>query len=142
MIKVSGHRIGTAEVESALASPSSIVVEAAVVGYPHEVKGEGIYAFVILKGGLTHASPEQLDEIRRSVRQGVGPLATPDFIQVFPALQNTHSGDQGVLQGYSGVIQDLRWGLARRARGALRDPSSRSFRRCRRRALGRSCAGF
>ena len=102
VIKVSGHRIGTAEVESALASPSSIVVEAAVVGYPHEVKGEGIYAFVILKGGLTHASPEQLDEIRRSVRQGVGPLATPDFIQVLPALQNTHSGDQGYSRGTQG----------------------------------------
>lgn len=90
VINVSGHRIGTAEVESALVSHEA-VAEAAVVGYPHEVKGEGIYAFVILKEGY-----EPSDDLRKvlegHVRQVIGPIAKPDKIQFVPGLPKTRSG--------------------------------------------------
>lgn len=90
VINVSGHRIGTAEVESALVSHEA-VAEAAVVGYPHEVKGEGIYAFVILKEGY-----EPSDELRKvlegHVRSVIGPIAKPDKIQFCPGLPKTRSG--------------------------------------------------
>ena len=90
VINVSGHRIGTAEVESALVSHAK-VAEAAVVGMPHEVKGQGIYAFVVLKAGL-----EGTDDLRKElvghVRKEIGPIASPDKIQFANALPKTRSG--------------------------------------------------
>ncbi len=90
VIKISGHRIGTAEVESALVSHPS-VAEAAVVGPPHEVKGQSIYAFVTLKVG-----EEESDDLKKDlvahVRQVIGPIASPDKIQFAEALPKTRSG--------------------------------------------------
>jgi acetyl-CoA synthetase len=90
VIKVSGHRIGTAEVESAFVSHPS-VAEAAVVGMPHPIKGEGIYAFVTLKTGV-----EKTDELKKElvawVRKQIGPLASPDKIQFADGLPKTRSG--------------------------------------------------
>jgi acetyl-CoA synthetase len=90
VINVSGHRIGTAEVESALVAHQS-VAEAAVVGIPHDLKGQGIYAFVTLKVGV-----EKTDELKKElvahVRQEIGPIATPDKIQFADALPKTRSG--------------------------------------------------
>ncbi len=90
VINVSGHRIGTAEVESALVSHEK-VVEAAVVGIPHEIKGTGIYAFVTLK-----ANVEKSDQLKKDlvahVRKEIGPIATPDRIQFADALPKTRSG--------------------------------------------------
>ena len=90
VINVSGHRLGTAEIESALvANPR--VAEAAVVGYPHDIKGQGIYAFVTLKTGEV-ASEEVKKELVLTVRQEIGPIATPDLIQWAPRLPKTRSG--------------------------------------------------
>jgi acetyl-CoA synthetase len=90
VINVSGHRMGTAEVESALVAHHS-VAEAAVVGYPHDIKGQGIYAYVTLKAGIE--STEQLrQELRTTVRQIIGPIAAPDVIQWAPGLPKTRSG--------------------------------------------------
>jgi acetyl-CoA synthetase len=90
VINVSGHRMGTAEVESALVSHAA-VAEAAVVGYPHDIKGEGIYAYVILKTGVT--IPEGIEKILRGhVREEIGPIASPDFIHIVPELPKTRSG--------------------------------------------------
>jgi acetyl-CoA synthetase len=90
VMNVSGHRIGTAEVESALVAHPK-VAEAAVVGCPHEVKGQGIYAYVTLKSG--EAPSEQLrGELAKWVRKEIGPIATPDFIQWAPGLPKTRSG--------------------------------------------------
>jgi len=90
VINVSGHRIGTAEVESALVSHEK-VAEAAVVGMPHEIKGQGLYAFVTLKAGV-----EESDALRKElvnhVRKEIGPIATPDKIQFTDALPKTRSG--------------------------------------------------
>ena len=90
VINVSGHRMGTAEVESALVSHMS-VAEAAVVGCPHDIKGQGIYAYVTLKAGV-----EPSDELRKQliihVRAEIGPIATPDHLQWAPALPKTRSG--------------------------------------------------
>jgi len=90
VINVSGHRIGTAEVESALVAHSK-VAEAAVVGMPHEVKGQGIYAYVTL-----NADVEKTDELKKEliahVRKEIGPIATPDKIQFTDALPKTRSG--------------------------------------------------
>ena len=92
VINVSGHRIGTAEVESALVS-HEYVSEAAVVGMPHEIKGQGIYAYVTLKS--EYESRDE-DEVRKAlvqhVRKEIGPIATPDIIQFTPALPKTRSG--------------------------------------------------
>jgi acetyl-CoA synthetase len=90
VINVSGHRMGTAEVESALVAHPS-VAEAAVVGYPHDIKGQGIYAFVTLKAGQD-PSDELLAALRRTVRDQIGPIATPDVIQWAPGLPKTRSG--------------------------------------------------
>jgi acetyl-CoA synthetase len=90
VINVSGHRLGTAEVESALVS-NHHVAESAVVGYPHTIKGQGLYAFVTLKNGIT-PSEELKKELIKHVRTEIGPLATPDFIQWAPALPKTRSG--------------------------------------------------
>ena len=90
VIKVSGHRLGTAEIESALVSHHK-VAEAAVVSIPHEIKGEGIYAYVTLKSGVERS--EALEkELREHVRKTIGPIATPDKIQFADALPKTRSG--------------------------------------------------
>jgi acetyl-CoA synthetase len=90
VLNVSGHRIGTAEVEGAIGKANG-VAEAAVVGYPHEIKGQGIYAFVTLMTGV-EASDEIYDGIRASVTKDIGPHAKPDEIQFTPALPKTRSG--------------------------------------------------
>jgi acetyl-CoA synthetase len=90
VINVSGHRMGTAEVESALVA-HSMVAEAAVVGYPHEIKGQGIYAYVTLMNDV-----EPTDDLKRDlvkwVRQEIGPIASPDLVQWAPGLPKTRSG--------------------------------------------------
>jgi acetyl-CoA synthetase len=90
VINVSGHRLGTAEVESALVAHEA-VAEAAVVGCPHDIKGQGIYAYVTLVSGV-----EPSEELRKSlaewVRKQIGPIATPDYIQWAPGLPKTRSG--------------------------------------------------
>jgi len=90
VINVSGHRIGTAEVESALVLHPS-VAEAAVIGIPHEVKGQGIYAFVTLKAGIK-SGEELRKELLAHVRKVIGPIATPDKLQFADALPKTRSG--------------------------------------------------
>ena len=90
VINVSGHRMGTAEVESALVAHPR-VAEAAVVGYPHEIKGQGIYAYVTLNAG--EASTDELrDELVKWVRTEIGPIAAPDLLQWAPGLPKTRSG--------------------------------------------------
>ncbi len=92
VINVSGHRIGTAEVESALVG-HHYVSEAAVVGVPHEIKGQGIYAFVTLKAEYEHLDGEEVKkELIAHTRKEIGPIATPDAIQFAPALPKTRSG--------------------------------------------------
>jgi len=90
VINVSGHRIGTAEVESALVAHPK-VTEAAVVGYPHEIKGQGLYAYVTLKAG-EEPSEALRSELMQWVRKEIGPIAQPEFIQWAPALPKTRSG--------------------------------------------------
>ncbi|MEN1941272.1 acetate--CoA ligase [Luteimonas sp. MJ174] len=90
VINVSGHRIGTAEVESALVLHPK-VAEAAVVGFPHDIKGQGIYAYVTLIAGEVE-SDELLKELVAHVRKEIGPIASPDFLQWAPALPKTRSG--------------------------------------------------
>ena len=90
MINVSGHRMGTAEVESALVLHPK-VAEAAVVGMPHDIKGQGIYAYVTLNAGEA-ASDALRKELRDWVRTEIGPIATPDALQFAPALPKTRSG--------------------------------------------------
>jgi acetyl-CoA synthetase len=90
VINVSGHRMGTAEVESALVSHPACA-EAAVCGYPHEIKGQGIFAYVLLKDGYKE-TPELIGELRNEVRHHIGPIATPDVILVAPGLPKTRSG--------------------------------------------------
>jgi acetyl-CoA synthetase len=90
VINVSGHRMGTAEVESALVLHEA-VAEAAVVGYPHEIKGQGIYAYVTLMAGV-QPSEELRKALVQHVRKEIGPIATPDVIQWAPGLPKTRSG--------------------------------------------------
>ena len=90
VINVSGHRMGTAEVESALVA-HSLVAEAAVVGYPHEIKGQGIYAYVTLNVGV-EPDEELRNELIQWVRKEIGPIASPDLIQWAPGLPKTRSG--------------------------------------------------
>jgi acetyl-CoA synthetase len=90
VLNVSGHRIGTAEVESALVAHPA-VSEAAVVGFPHEIKGQGIYCYVTL--GVGHEATQALhDELIQHVRSQIGPIAKPDVLQFAPALPKTRSG--------------------------------------------------
>ena len=90
VINVSGHRLGTAEIESALVAHEA-VAEAAVVGYPHDIKGQGVYAYVTLKAGI-----EATDQLRKDlilwVRHEIGPFAAPDLLQWAPGLPKTRSG--------------------------------------------------
>ena len=90
VINVSGHRMGTAEVESALVLHEA-VAEAAVVGFPHEIKGEGIYAYVTLMSGIEPTS-DLLGDLLDLVRAEIGPIAKPDVIQWAPGLPKTRSG--------------------------------------------------
>ena len=90
VINVSGHRMGTAEVESALVAHTH-VAEAAVVGFPHDIKGQGIYAYVTLIAGI-EMSDALNAELRASVRSIIGPIATPDHIHITPSLPKTRSG--------------------------------------------------
>jgi acetyl-CoA synthetase len=90
VINVSGHRMGTAEVESSLVAHAK-VSEAAVVGYPHVIKGQGIYAYVTLMTG-TEPSEELRKELVAWVRKDIGPIASPDQIQFAPGLPKTRSG--------------------------------------------------
>ena len=90
VINVSGHRMGTAEIESALVAHEK-VAEAAVVGYPHDLKGQGIYAYVTLKAGID-PTDELKKELVKWVRAEIGPIASPDLIQWAPGLPKTRSG--------------------------------------------------
>ncbi|MBO9403346.1 AMP-binding protein, partial [Shimia sp. R9_3] len=90
VINVSGHRMGTAEVESALVAHAA-VAEAAVVGYPHDIKGQGIYCYVTLMNDR-EPSDELRTELRNWVRTEIGPIASPDLIQWAPGLPKTRSG--------------------------------------------------
>jgi len=90
VINVSGHRLGTAEVESALVAHPK-VAEAAVVGCPHDIKGQGIYAYVTLKSG-EEPSDALRKELIAHVRKEIGPIATPDYLQWAPGLPKTRSG--------------------------------------------------
>jgi len=90
VINVSGHRMGTAEVESALVAHAK-VAEAAVVGYPHDIKGQGIYCYVTLMSG-EEPTEELRKELRTWVRTEIGPIASPDLIQWAPGLPKTRSG--------------------------------------------------
>ena len=90
VINVSGHRMGTAEVESALVLHDA-VAEAAVVGFPHDIKGQGIYAYVTLMSGVAE-SEELRDELVLHVRKEIGAIAAPDAVQWAPGLPKTRSG--------------------------------------------------
>ena len=90
VLNVSGHRMGTAELESALVAHPT-VAEAAVVGYPHEIKGQGIYCYVTTQQGVD-ANDELADQLRQWVRKEIGPIAKPDVIQFAPGLPKTRSG--------------------------------------------------
>lgn len=90
VLNVSGHRMGTAEIESALVAHSA-VAEAAVVGVPHDIKGEGIYCYVTLQAGVNGSAILQ-QELREWVRKEIGPIASPDYLQWSPGLPKTRSG--------------------------------------------------
>jgi|TARA_B110000211_G_scaffold84394_1_gene98906 acetyl-CoA synthetase len=90
VINVSGHRFGTAEIENAI-NASHFVTESAVVGYPHEIKGQGIYAYVILENG-DHQAAEVHRSIIEQIVLEIGPIAKPDVIQIVPGLPKTRSG--------------------------------------------------
>jgi acetyl-CoA synthetase len=90
VLNVSGHRMGTAEIESALITHTA-AAEAAVVGYPHDVKGQGVHCYVILKEGFG-PSDQLAAELKKTVREQIGPVATPDRVQIAPGLPKTRSG--------------------------------------------------
>jgi acetyl-CoA synthetase len=90
VLNVAGHRLGTAEVESAIVR-SGVVAEAAVVGIPHDLKGQGIGAFCVLRDDVP-AGSDVTREVTRSVREIISPIATPDSIWVVPGLPKTRSG--------------------------------------------------
>jgi acetyl-CoA synthetase len=111
VINVSGHRVGSAEVESSLVSHSK-VAEAAVVGYPHDIKGQAIYAFVTLNAGEEGDDPLRT-ELRQEVRHDIGALAAPEKIQFTPALPKTRSGKimrrvlRKIAEGATGGFGDI-----------------------------------
>jgi len=110
VINVAGHRLGTAEVESALVSHPA-VAESAVVGFPHDIKGQGIYAYVTLKSGYEYNDALK-KELALHVRKEIGPIATPDVIQWAPGLPKTRSGKimrrilRKIAEGETGSIGD------------------------------------
>jgi acetyl-CoA synthetase len=92
VLNVSGHRLGTAEVESALVAHEA-VAEAAVVGFPHDIKGQGIYAYVVLGSDFAQRGDEQLEgALKEQVRHAIGGFAAPDVIHIAPGLPKTRSG--------------------------------------------------
>ncbi|MBM3989252.1 MAG: acetate--CoA ligase [Planctomycetes bacterium] len=92
VLNVSGHRLGTAEVESALVAHDA-VAEAAVVGFPHDIKGQGIYAYVLLNSAYAATNPRELEgALKEQVRQSIGAFAAPDVIHIAPGLPKTRSG--------------------------------------------------
>jgi len=92
VLNVSGHRLGTAEVESALVAHEA-VAEAAVVGFPHPIKGQGIYAYVLVASGYTNGDSEQLEgALKEQVRHAIGAFAAPDVVHIAPGLPKTRSG--------------------------------------------------
>jgi acetyl-CoA synthetase len=111
VINVSGHRMGTAEVESALVLNHN-VAEAAVVGYPHDIKGQGIYAYVTLKAGIA-AGDGLKDKLKQFVAKEIGPIARPDVIQFAPSLPKTRSGKimrrilRKIAEGETGGLGDI-----------------------------------
>jgi len=113
VINVAGHRLGTAEIESALVAHTK-VAEAAVVGFPHDIKGQGIYAYVTLMAG-----EEPTEALRKElvawVRKEIGPIATPDFIQWAPGLPKTRSGK---------IMRRILRKIAANEQGALGDTST------------------
>ena len=113
VINVAGHRLGTAEVESALVAHPK-VAEAAVVGYPHDIKGQGIYAYVTLKAGQEPTEPLR-KELVQWVRKEIGPIATPDLIQWAPGLPKTRSGK---------IMRRILRKIAANEHGALGDTST------------------
>jgi acetyl-CoA synthetase len=113
VINVSGHRMGTAEVESALVAHAK-VSEAAVVGYPHDIKGQGIYCYVTLMAG-EEPSEALRKELRNWVRQEIGPIASPDLIQWAPGLPKTRSGK---------IMRRILRKIAENDHGALGDTST------------------
>jgi len=113
VINVAGHRLGTAEVESALVAHPK-VAEAAVVGYPHDIKGQGIYAYVTLKAGQEPTEPLK-KELVQWVRKEIGPIATPDLIQWAPGLPKTRSGK---------IMRRILRKIAANEHGALGDTST------------------
>jgi acetyl-CoA synthetase len=90
VLNVSGHRLGSAEIESALVAFPD-VSEAAVVGFPHEIKGEGIACYVIVRNNVQE-TPELLQDLKAQIRKVIGPFATPDYIIITPGLPKTRSG--------------------------------------------------
>jgi acetyl-CoA synthetase len=110
VINVSGHRMGTAEVESALVGHQH-VAEAAVVGFPHDIKGQGIYAYVTLKSGVS-PSDALNGELKQFVGREIGPIAKPDVIQFAPGLPKTRSGKimrrilRKIAEGETGSLGD------------------------------------
>ena len=113
VINVSGHRMGTAEVESALVAHEK-VAEAAVVGYPHAVKGQGIYAYVTLMNGV-EPSEDLRKELSDWVRKEIGPIAKPDLLQWAPGLPKTRSGK---------IMRRILRKIAENDHGALGDTST------------------
>jgi len=111
VINVSGHRLGTAEIESALVAHEK-VSEAAVVGYPHDLKGQGIYAYVTLMEGA-HPTEHLRKELVKWVREEIGPIASPDVIQFAPGLPKTRSGKimrrilRKIAEGEFGALGDV-----------------------------------
>jgi acetyl-CoA synthetase len=91
VLNVSGHRLGTAEIESALVAHQA-VAEAAVVGFPHEVKGVGIYAYVLCNPDHGYTEQELVSVLREEVRDAIGPIAAPDTIHIVSGLPKTRSG--------------------------------------------------
>jgi len=113
VINVSGHRMGTAEVESALVAHPK-VSEAAVVGYPHDIKGQGIYAYVTLMSGV-ESSEDLRKELVAWVRKEIGPFASPDLVQFAPMLPKTRSGK---------IMRRILRKIAENEYGALGDTST------------------
>ncbi|XP_071963736.1 acetyl-coenzyme A synthetase 2-like, mitochondrial isoform X1 [Antedon mediterranea] len=91
VINISGHRLGTAEVEDAM-DEHPAVAETAVVGFPHEIKGEGVYAYVILRDDVTQSHTEIVAELKAGVKKQIASYAVPDYIQITPGLPKTRSG--------------------------------------------------
>jgi acetyl-CoA synthetase len=92
VLNVSGHRLGTAEVESALVAHEA-VAEAAVVGYPHPIKGQGIYAYVLVTAEYASQPADQLEgSLKEQVRHAIGAFAAPDIVHIAPGLPKTRSG--------------------------------------------------